>query len=224
MNRNLGFITRCLGYSLIRNQKCFISHSRYLPSLIKSKQINYASIHNSIRKFSSSSSNQDLIEKEFQTAIANFSKLTSIDNDMKLRLIALCKQGSIGPCTSDKPSMFNADEKAEYQAWKALGEMSQDDAKKQYTELVNKLLNENPDKQKSQKEPELVFEERDQVYWIKLNRPKQYNAITPEMYQGLIDALKRSGEDPGIKFTVITGNGPYFSSGNDLSKFVGHTI
>nr|XP_027195802.1 enoyl-CoA delta isomerase 2, mitochondrial-like [Dermatophagoides pteronyssinus] len=217
MNRNLGFITRCLGYSLIRNQKCFISNSRYLPSLIKSKQINYANIHNSIRKFSSS--NQDVIEKEFQTAIANFSKLTTIDNDMKLRLIALCKQGSIGPCTSDKPSMFNADEKAEYQAWKALGEMSQDDAKKQYTELVNKLLNENPDKQKSQKEPELVFEERDQVYWIKLNRPKQYNAITPEMYQGLIDALKRSGEDPGIKFTVITGNGPYFSSGNDLNNF-----
>ncbi|OTF79889.1 hypothetical protein BLA29_009564 [Euroglyphus maynei] len=171
-----------------------------------------------MRKFSSS--NQDLIEKDFQTAIANFSKLTAIDNDTKLRLIGLCKQGSIGPCTGDKPSMFNADEKAEYQAWKALGEMSQDDAKKQYTEMVNKLLNENPDKQKMQKEPELVFEERDHVYWIKLNRPKQYNAITPEMYEGIVDALKRSAEDPAIKFTVVTGNGPYFSSGNDLSKFV----
>ncbi|KAI7693016.1 hypothetical protein SSS_09076 [Sarcoptes scabiei] len=39
------------------------------------------------------------------------------------------------------------------------------------------------------------------------------------MYQGIADALKRSAEDPEIKFAVVTGTGEYFSSGNDLTNF-----
>lgn len=162
-------------------------------------------------------SNSEEIEKNFQTALAQSQQISGeVDNDKKLKMYALFKQGTIGPCTGEKPSMFNSAEKAKWQAWQSLGEMKQDEAKKEYINLINDLLKANPSAQSA--EPELVFEERDQVYWIKLNRPKKFNAITPEMYLGIADALKRSAEDPGIKLTVITGNGQFYSSGNDLRK------
>jgi len=101
-----------------------------------------------------------------------------------------------------------------------LGELTQEDAKKNYITTVNELLaaaGSTP--QEAQEEAGLIFESKDHVYWIKLNRPKQYNAITQEIYEGIIDALKRAAEDPEIKFAVITGSGKYFSSGNDLKNF-----
>lgn len=67
-------------------------------------------------------------------------------------------------------------------------------------------------------EPELICEKKDQVFFIRLNRPKKFNALTPEIYSGIIDGLNQAVEDPEVKFTVITGTGKYFSSGNDLRK------
>src|SRR4051794_21468123 len=64
----------------------------------------------------------------------------------------------------------------------------------------------------------ILFETRDSVHWIRLNRPKRYNAMTTDMFESIITALKRAESDSGIKFVAITGTGEYFSSGNDLSK------
>lgn len=200
------------------NQKLYVSpflNSRYLSNVylqsnvlsLKQKQVFQQ------RKFSS-----DEIEKDFQAALSNSHKIPTSDSEKQLKLYALAQQATIGPCSEDnKPSVFNdKTDKAKWQAWKSLGEMSKEDAKKEYVQLVNEATKDSPGKSS---EPQLLFEKREQVYWIRLNRPKRYNAITMEMYDGIIEALRRSAEDPDIRFVVFTGNGPYFSSGNDLSNF-----
>lgn len=64
----------------------------------------------------------------------------------------------------------------------------------------------------------LTIEPKDQVLWIKLNRPKKYNAITKSMYNDLASIFTKVNEDDSIKALVLMGNGDYYSSGNDLSN------
>ena len=66
-------------------------------------------------------------------------------------------------------------------------------------------------------EPEVIVEIRDTVQWIRLNRPNKYNSLSIYSYTKLVETLNNSANDPNVKMTVITGNGKYFSSGNDLS-------
>lgn len=65
----------------------------------------------------------------------------------------------------------------------------------------------------------IVFEPKKQVLWIKLDRPKKFNAITKEMYDNISEALEKVNGDSSIKAVVLTGNGDYYSSGNDLTNF-----
>lgn len=65
----------------------------------------------------------------------------------------------------------------------------------------------------------LTVEPKDQVLWIKFDRPQKYNAISAEMYDQLSDSFTQVNEDKSIKAVVLTGNGDYYSSGNDLNNF-----
>ena len=51
-----------------------------------------------------------------------------------------------------------------------------------------------------------------------VNRPDQYNALTPSLYQGITDALNNSAKDDSVKMTLLTGAGTYCSAGNDLKS------
>ena len=57
------------------------------------------------------------------------------------------------------------------------------------------------------------------VQVITLNRPEKLNSFTREMYTALPKLLKAAAVDPKIKVTIITGQGRYYSTGNDLSNF-----
>jgi len=63
----------------------------------------------------------------------------------------------------------------------------------------------------------LIFDVRDGVGWIILNRPEARNAMNPEMREGYLAALARCGEDPDIRAVVLTGTGKGFCTGADLS-------
>ena len=54
------------------------------------------------------------------------------------------------------------------------------------------------------------------VAWIKLNRPDQLNALSPEVISGLVTALDTIERDEGVRVVVITGEGRAFSAGGDL--------
>lgn len=65
----------------------------------------------------------------------------------------------------------------------------------------------------------LVFEVKDGVGLIRLNRPDEGNAITLEMANEMLAAALRCDEDPEIRAVVLTGSGKMFCAGGDLKAF-----
>jgi len=66
----------------------------------------------------------------------------------------------------------------------------------------------------------LLFEVRDQVAHITLNRPEAANSINEEMGKDLMHAALRCDEDPGIRAVLISAAGKIFSGGGDLKAFL----
>ena len=63
----------------------------------------------------------------------------------------------------------------------------------------------------------ILYEKRDHVVWITLNRPEVLNAMHPPMSEEMADAWERFRDDPDVWIGVITGAGERaFSAGSDL--------
>ncbi len=52
---------------------------------------------------------------------------------------------------------------------------------------------------------------------IVLNRPEAKNALTPEMRDGIVDAVRDFRADPAVRAVFVTGTGDAFCAGMDLS-------
>jgi 2-(1,2-epoxy-1,2-dihydrophenyl)acetyl-CoA isomerase len=65
----------------------------------------------------------------------------------------------------------------------------------------------------------LVFEVKDGVGLIRLNRPDDGNAITLQTVNELLDVAMRCDEDPEVRAVVLTGSGKMFCVGGDLKAF-----
>jgi 2-(1,2-epoxy-1,2-dihydrophenyl)acetyl-CoA isomerase len=65
----------------------------------------------------------------------------------------------------------------------------------------------------------LLFDVRDNVAHITLNRPDAANSINEEMGKDLMQAALRCDEDPEIRAVLISGAGKIFSGGGDLKAF-----
>ena len=77
---------------------------------------------------------------DFDQAILDSKNLAERpDNATLLKLYALYKQGSAGDNSENKPGFSDMVARAKWDAWDKLKSMSQDDAMRQYTELVNAL-------------------------------------------------------------------------------------
>jgi 2-(1,2-epoxy-1,2-dihydrophenyl)acetyl-CoA isomerase len=63
----------------------------------------------------------------------------------------------------------------------------------------------------------ILFERRDGVAWVTLNRPEMRNALKPEMREELIDAVGVVAGDIDLRCLVLTGAGEGFCSGADIS-------
>ena len=76
----------------------------------------------------------------FDQAIADSKNLSERpDNATLLKLYALYKQGSAGDNSDKKPGFSDMVARAKWDAWDKLKGMSQDDAMRQYIDLVNAL-------------------------------------------------------------------------------------
>jgi enoyl-CoA hydratase len=62
----------------------------------------------------------------------------------------------------------------------------------------------------------LTVEQKERVALVTLNRPKQLNALNPELMQELGQALAAADADPGTGAIVITGNEKAFAAGADI--------
>lgn len=65
----------------------------------------------------------------------------------------------------------------------------------------------------------ILYEKKDSVLKITLNRPDVYNAFNEEMLRELQKAFKAAEEDNEVRCVILTGAGKAFCSGQDLKDF-----
>lgn len=70
-------------------------------------------------------------------------------------------------------------------------------------------------------EPHVLYEKRDGIAHVTLNRPDKRNALSPEMLVRLCDIWQDVAEDRAIRVALVTGAGTQaFSSGGDLGSTI----
>ncbi len=65
-------------------------------------------------------------------------------------------------------------------------------------------------------EAPLRIEREDELLVLTLNRPKRLNAVSPPLYETLVEALQGVDERSDVRAVVLTGRGRAFSVGADL--------
>jgi len=80
-------------------------------------------------------------EALFEKASKHAKTLTNVSEENMLNLYGLYKQALNGPCNISKPAFWDFTGKAKWTSWKAIGDVSQDEAKEKYIALVRKLDN-----------------------------------------------------------------------------------
>jgi 2-(1,2-epoxy-1,2-dihydrophenyl)acetyl-CoA isomerase len=65
----------------------------------------------------------------------------------------------------------------------------------------------------------LLFEVRDHVAHVTLNRPESANALTHQMARDLMDVMLRCDSDRDVRAVLVTGAGKAFCAGGDLKSF-----
>ena len=66
---------------------------------------------------------------------------------------------------------------------------------------------------------ELLIENRGAVRVLTMNRPDKRNALNQALTQALLDGLHAAEADESVRSVVLTGAGPAFCAGADLSEF-----
>jgi enoyl-CoA hydratase/carnithine racemase len=65
----------------------------------------------------------------------------------------------------------------------------------------------------------IVVSIQDRILSIRLDRPEKKNALTRDMYLGMIEALEQAETDSAVRVVLITGTQDCFTAGNDLMDF-----
>ena len=80
------------------------------------------------------------LEQKFQEAADKARQIQGVSTENKKKLYAYFKQATDGPIGDRKrPGIFDQVGRAKYDSWAELGELSKEDAMKQYIELVESL-------------------------------------------------------------------------------------
>lgn len=67
----------------------------------------------------------------------------------------------------------------------------------------------------------IIYEQRESVAWITLNRPADLNAVNLRMLEELSDVLVMIEADASLRVVVLTGSGRAFCAGADLKALIG---
>ncbi|WYX31369.1 enoyl-CoA hydratase-related protein [Achromobacter denitrificans] len=67
-------------------------------------------------------------------------------------------------------------------------------------------------------EQELIVRLEAGVLWLTLNRPERRNALSPSLYEALLDALDGAARDPAVGAVVLAGAGGAFCAGGDVAR------
>jgi len=64
----------------------------------------------------------------------------------------------------------------------------------------------------------IIYEKKEQVVRLTLNRPRTGNIINLEMANELVDACRAVGQDDEVRVVIVTGAGEVFCSGFDIAE------
>ena len=70
----------------------------------------------------------------------------------------------------------------------------------------------------SSTEEDILYQEKDGVAIITLNRPNAYNALSKALSDGIVYSIQKAEKDSSINVIVLTGNGKAFCTGVDLKE------
>lgn len=68
-------------------------------------------------------------------------------------------------------------------------------------------------------EAAVLYEKRNEIAWVTLNRPDKFNAYNVAMRDAMYETLSAIHEDPEVRAMVLRGAGKAFSTGGDVSEF-----
>ena len=69
-------------------------------------------------------------------------------------------------------------------------------------------------------EPAVLYESDHQIAQITLNRPDNRNSMTPDVLEGLREAVARARSDQDLRCVIVTGRGRSFCAGADFKSQV----
>ena len=67
-------------------------------------------------------------------------------------------------------------------------------------------------------EPAVLYEAKDHIAQITLNRPENRNSMTDDVLTGLREAVVRAREDADLRCVILTGSGKSFCAGADFKS------
>src|SRR2546423_14379929 len=68
--------------------------------------------------------------------------------------------------------------------------------------------------------PTVLYEKRDRIAYVTINRPEAKNAIDPETHELLWSTWEDFSGDDAVDVAILTGAGDAFCAGADLKKYI----
>jgi enoyl-CoA hydratase/carnithine racemase len=72
----------------------------------------------------------------------------------------------------------------------------------------------------SAEEGVVLYEKRDRIAYVTINRPEARNAVSPEVHRAMIAAWADFAEDDSVDVAILTGAGDAFCAGADLKEYI----
>jgi enoyl-CoA hydratase/carnithine racemase len=66
----------------------------------------------------------------------------------------------------------------------------------------------------------LIYEKRDRIAYLTINRPEARNAIDPDVHRLMIEAWADFRDDDSVDVAILTGAGEAFCAGADLKTYI----
>jgi enoyl-CoA hydratase/carnithine racemase len=66
----------------------------------------------------------------------------------------------------------------------------------------------------------VLYEKRDRIAYVTINRPDARNAIDPDVHRLMIEAWAAFRDDDSVDVAILTGAGDAFSAGADLKTYI----
>ena len=66
----------------------------------------------------------------------------------------------------------------------------------------------------------LIYEKRDRIAYLTINRPEARNAVDPDVHRLMIEAWQDFADDDSLDVAILTGAGEAFCAGADLKTYI----